>query len=240
MKIHVLAGDALAEDFRKTNVDGEIVVCRECLIEGDLQAASLEDFWNVRAKFIETAYGEPAENYREKVVGEFEKLRSVTQNAAVNLWFEYDLFCQVNMWFCLSLLQNKPSEIYRVAPVVRDETDVWKGFGNLKKEDLEQCYAERVKFSAADVSLGAELWKAFQNKDFDELKKLGAIKSACFPKLPEVCAAAIEIETRPKETLQKIKAADETDFNKVFARFGEIEGVYGFGDSQVKRILEKI
>ena len=218
MKIHVLAGDALAEDFRGTAIDGKIVVCCECLIEGDLQAASLEEFWNVRAKYIATVYGEPAENYREKVGGEFEKLQGVTQNAEVNLWFEYDLFCGANMWFCTSLLQNRPAEIYRVAPVVRDETDVWKGFGNLKSEDLEQCYSERIKFSAADVELGAELWKAFQNKNFDELEKLGATESECFPKLAEVCEAAIEIQSRPKKKILR----------EIIARFSETAGVYGF------------
>lgn len=239
MKYQVLPGDALAEDFKETTVDGEVIVCRECLVEGDLQGANLEDFWNSRAKFIEKAYVEPAENYREKVIGEFEKLCNTPENAEVNLWFEYELFCQVNMWFCLSLLQNKNLEIYRVAPIVREENDVWKGFGHLESEDLEKCYAERIRFSAADVMLGAKLWKAFQDKDFDELKKLGAIKSACFPKLAEVCEAAIEIETRPKETLRKITMR-ETEFERIFVRFGETEGVYGFGDSQVKRILETV
>src|SRR3712207_7585856 len=51
-------GDALAEKFDDTNLAGGIVVCRECFIEGDLQATSLEDFWNVRASFIEKAYEE--------------------------------------------------------------------------------------------------------------------------------------------------------------------------------------
>ena len=239
MKTHVLAGDALAADFRKTNIGGEIVVCRECLIEGDLQAASLENFWNGRAKFIETAHGETAENYREKVVVEFEKLLDLSAGAEVNLWFEYELFCQVNLWFCLSLFQNRQLEVYRVAPIFRDETDVWKGFGNPGKEDLKRCYAKRIKFSDGEVSLGAKLWKAFQDKGLVELKKLGAIKSACFPKLAEVCEAAIEIETRPKETLRKITMR-ETEFERIFARFVEIEGVYGFGDAQVRRILEQI
>ncbi len=239
MKYHVLAGDTLAAEFEKSNIGGEIIVCRECLVEGDLPSDNLENFWDVRAKFIETSYGKSKENYREKVVCEFEKMCNLPENAEVNLWFEYELFCQANMWFCLSLLRHKHLEIYRVAPVVRDENDVWKGFGNLEKEDLEKCYAERINFSAADATLGAELWQAFQNKNFDNLKKLGATKSVCFPKLAEVCAAAIEIETRPKETLRKI-ISNETDFNRIFARFSEIEGVYGFGDSQVKRILQAI
>ncbi len=238
MKYHVLAGDALAADFRETAIGGEIIVCRECLIEGDLRAGSLKDFWKVRANHIETAHGE--KDYYDKVVSEFEKLRNLSEGAEVNLWFEYELFCQVNMWFCLSLLQNKQAEIYRVAPVVRSETDIWKGFGALGREELEKCYAEKIKFSESDISFGAELWRAFQNREFSELEKLGAIKSKCFPKLEEVCEAAKAIESRPEEILSEIVAKGETDFNLIFAQFGESAGVYGFGDSQVKEILRGI
>ena len=235
MKYHVLAGDALAEDFMQTAIDGEIIVCRECLIEDDLQAGDLEEFWNLRAKFIQTAYGES--DYREKVVGEFEKLCDLPENAEINLWFEYDLFCQANMWFCLSLLQDRQIEIYRVAPVVRSETDVWKGFGNPAEEDLKKCYADRIKFSEDDTILGANLWKAFQNKDSTELNTLSATKSQPFPKLAEVCEAAINIESRPQTVLREITAGGEDNFDEIYRQFAEQAGVYGFGDSQVKRLL---
>ena len=236
MKIHVLPGDALVEDFKKTNIEGEIIVCRECLVEGETRAGNLEEFWRAREKFIAAAYGEDDDQYRQTVVAEFEKLLSAPAGSEINLWFEYELFCQANMWFCLALLQNKRAKIFRVAPVVRSEKDVWKGFGDLAKEDLQKCFAERTEFSEADVQLGVNLWRAFQNKDSIELKKLGATDSECFPKLAEVCAAAIEIENRPQAALRKI-AANEANFENVFAQFSAAEGVYGFGNAQVERIL---
>src|SRR5215210_3615464 len=104
MNIHVLAGDALAENFNKTGIDGEVAVCRECLIEGDVKAENLNDFWEIRADFIVSVYGENKEKYFETVADEFRKLNNLTPGAEVNLWFEYELFCQTNMWFCLDLL----------------------------------------------------------------------------------------------------------------------------------------
>src|SRR5215218_1547267 len=101
MKIHVLAGDALAADFKNAGFEGEIIVCRECLVEGDARAENLEDFWRVRAGFIKTTYGETEEKYFAGVVGELEKLTNLAPGAEANLWFEYELFCQANMWFCL-------------------------------------------------------------------------------------------------------------------------------------------
>lgn len=239
MKYHVLPGDALAEDFKKTNIDGEIIVCRECLIEGEVKAESLEEFWQTRAAFIGKTYDADEDDYLKNVVAEFEKLQNVTDNSEINLWFEYELFCQANMWFCLSLLQNKKAKIFRVAPTVRTEKDVWKGFGRLSPEDLEKCFVERTEFSAEDVLLGAKLWKAFQEKDYEALKHLGETKSVCFPRLKEVCQAEIEKQTRPQKVLREIISRGETDFSKIFVRFGELEGVYGFGDAQLKNIYDQ-
>ncbi len=44
MKIRLLPGDALAEKFSDMNIEGEIVVCRECLVDRDLKGESLEVF----------------------------------------------------------------------------------------------------------------------------------------------------------------------------------------------------
>jgi hypothetical protein len=239
MKIHVLAGDPLAADFKDANIEGEIIVCRECLVEGDVRAANLEDFWRVRAGFIKTTYGETEEKYFAGVVSEFEKLKNLASGAEVNLWFEYELFCQTNMWFCLSLLQETKASVYRVAPVVRTEADVWKGFGRLSAEDLQKCLAERIKFSDEDRALGVELWQAFQNANYEKLERLSEIESECFPRLKEVCRAEMEKGSRPQKILREIIAGGTTDFAEIFPEFSSRAGVYGFGDAQVKRILSE-
>lgn len=239
MKIHVLAGDALAEDFKNSGIEGETVICRECLVEGSVKAENLQDFWQTRADFIKGAYGGDREEYYAAVVAEFEKLKNLPAEAEVNLWFEYELFCQANMWFCLSLLQDTQGQVYRVAPVVRAEADVWKGFGKLSAEDLKRCFAERVKFNEADIRLGAELWRAYQNADYARLESLSETESECFPRLKEVCRAEIEKGSRPQKVLREIMENGTTDFAEIFPEFAARAGVYGFGDAQVKRILRQ-
>jgi hypothetical protein len=241
MKIHVLPGDALIEDFKTTEIDGEIIVCRECLVEGAVRGENLEEFWRTRAEFINGSYGVETAEYYTGVVGEFDKLRnSAAAGAEINLWFEYELFCQVNLWFCLSFLRGSEAKIFRVAPVVRGDGDLWKGFGGLKAEDLKKCLASRTEFSEADILLGADLWKAFQNADYEALEKLSATESKCFPHLEEVCRAEIEKNARPRKVLEEIMANGKTDFAEIFPEFSARAGVYGFGDSQVKRILAEI
>lgn len=240
MKIHVLPGDALAERFRESGIEGRVVICRECLIEGATEAPNLEDFWKVRAEFIREAYGEGEDSYREKVVGEFAKLENLSPDAEVNLWFEHELFCQANMWFCLFLLRKSEATVYRVAPIVNAEKDFWRNFDAENKEDLQKSFAARVRFTKKDISLGANLWKAYQSSDFDALKTLSEIKSAPFPYLKEVCLAEIEKNYRPKKTLSEITEKGTKDFTEVFQEFSLKEKVYGYGDAQVKRIMRAI
>ncbi len=241
MKIHVLAGDALAEDFKNCAIDGEIIVCRECLVEGDVKAASLEEFWQTRARFITNSYGGNEADYYQKVVSEFEKLKNLASpEAEINLWFEYELFCQTNLWFCLYFLGESQAKIYRVAPSVREESEIWKGFGNLTTQDLEKCFAERVELTEKDIRLGADLWKAYQNADYATLERLSETESQSFPYLKEVCRAEIEKNSRPRKVLQGIIAGGKTDFAEIFPEFSARAGVYGFGDSQVQRILAEI
>jgi hypothetical protein len=240
MKLHVLPGDSLVERFTKLELEGEPIVCRECLTDGELPAGSLEEFWDVRKNYL--AAGDPsAENfYENKVRAEFERLLAEASGGEINLWFEYELFCQVNLWFCLWLLQEKSADLFVVYPVIKDRNDVWNGFAFLDESDLRESFEQRRKLELNDVVLGARLFEAFRDRDFEKLESLGKTESRAFPKLKEVTEAAAAIETRPKETLRAIIEGGETDFGEVFRRFSETEKVYGFGDRQVKKIFDEL
>jgi hypothetical protein len=237
MIIHVLPGDAPVEEFAKTRLKGEMVICREAFIDGDVRAVDLDELWNVREKFWAADRIEGAGDYRSSVVAELDKLRNVPAGAEVNLWFEYELFCHVNMWFCVWLLRETAAEMFRVAPSVVTENEIWNGFGKLNADDLKRCFSQRVKFAAADIALGTELWTAYQHRDYAKLRELSQIESRCYPFLREACEAEIEKDFRPKQVIEELQRQGFDDFGEVFAAFREKAGVYGYGDAQVRRIL---
>ncbi|HUR97825.1 MAG TPA: hypothetical protein VMZ26_07100 [Pyrinomonadaceae bacterium] len=236
MILHVLPGDAIVDKFQAAGFDGDIAVCREALIEGDLAGDTLPELWENRARFFAGEYPGAGDNYHEKVVREFAKLTALQSGSEVNLWFEYELFCQTNLWFCLSLVLESAADVFRVAPVVSSEEEVWDGFGNRSPDDLKKCFAQRVRLSSEDVELGASLWSAYRAGNHDELRRLSSAESKAFPKLREVCAAAIEKESRPNEIVREIIRDGEDDFDKIFIEFKKRAGVYGYGDAQVKKI----
>ncbi len=244
MKVHILAGDAIASAFLQSGIGGTILVSRECLIDGPVKVnGRLNDFWRMRANYIKTAHREDQSRYYTRVAREYERVFDLSPEDDAFLWFEYDLFCQVNMWFVLNLLSQRDlRSIYRIAPSVRDRKDVWKGYGGLSAGDFRVCFDNRVRFKPEDISLGKGLWESYQIGDLDTLETLSTMESECFPYLREVCEAEIERKKnkRPEETLRKIMGQGLTDFNEIFHEFIEEEGVYGFGDLQVKSMYEKI
>lgn len=240
MIYHVLPGDASVKEFQETGIAGEVIVCREVFIVGPIDAKTPEEFWDARAKFILSEYSEDEIVYHEKVADELERLAEMTLDDEVNLWFEYELFCSVNMWFCLDRLAESGAKIYRVEPAVLETANRWSGFGQLNVEQFKSCFDVRQLFTDADVKLGRNLWDAFADRDGAKLMEFAETATPRFPYLSEVAKAAAEIETRPYDVLREIKSDGFTEFEKIFPEFAKRAGVYGFGDSQVQRILDSL
>jgi hypothetical protein len=241
MIYHVLPGDAQVAEFTRAQIPGEVIVCREALIYGPIDAPDLDQFWNERARFIVGEYGEDEIAYHDNVAGELARLTNLEAGDEVNLWFEYELFCSVNLWFCLWLLNETQATVYRVEPLGRDVEKRWDGFGGFTAEDMQAAFALRTHLTQTQVEMGANLWQAYRNKDAASLKQIASTcDTDCFPYLNEVAAAAAEEDIRPLEVLKEIRSGGESDFDKIFLEFRCRAGVYGYGDLQVQRLLDQL
>jgi len=239
---HILNGDALKSQF-PPSIKGEVIVTRECLVDGLVGGKSLEELFETRAEFIKKNYGATVVEYREKVVSEFDKIQIIKSGAEINLWFEDDLFCQVNFWFVLSLLQKstKWNEIYLVRPTVHTRY----GFGGLNHEELLSIYKNRTRLT--DINTLAALWELYQKGEVEQLQQKAEELVQPYPFILSAVKAHIDrIPTvdnrgRPTEALiQIMKELDTEDFGAIFQEFCKRESIYGFGDSQVKRLLDAI
>lgn len=235
---NILNGDYLAYQLEKTSVEGEIIVCREALVKGNLQADNLEDLWKIRAESISEDYQVKKESYYTKVVTEFEKILQIPESSEVNLWFEDDLFCQVNLWFCLTLIpKDKDLKIYRIFPKTTKENN-WKGFSISDQFELEESLKSRILFQEKDINLGVDLWQSFQNNDSESLQQLSENQSKCFHFLKEIIDSYLNI--KPEVFIKNLIQNGTTDFNQIFEKFQDELGIFGFGDLQVKSIYDKI
>lgn len=240
---HILNGDALKDRFPSDQISGEAIIMRECLIDGPVLAKTQEAFYQARTSFLIEAYGDNGIKYENSVIAEFNKIAAIN-NAEVNLWFEDDLFCQINLWYICSLIYKK-NDIK--VNLVRPNSSLQYGFGGLNAEELIQAYKQKMPLTIVNVNQLVWLWFTYQKNHVERLLKLSVQLSSELPFVKEAIISHIERETtgeklgRPEQAiLDIIKEKSSTDFEIVFREFSKREPIYGFGDLQLKRIFNRV
>jgi len=144
MQHHILNGDALKTQLPLDKIDGHLIICRECLIDGDISGDSLMEFWDNRAKFIEATYGLKAGSYNKDGLPQFQKILALTPNDEVNLWFGDDLFCLMNLCFIIYLLDTVGCRDHLF--LVKAQRENWLEFGGMSADELVTAYENRQEF----------------------------------------------------------------------------------------------
>ena len=238
----ILNGDSLKQQLPK-DILGEIIVARECLVDGSVEGNDLDELFRIRSKFLSQNYGGTEQDYYLKTVPEFKKIEHITPNSDINLWFEEDLFCQVNFWFIIHLLNQSENNnpIFLIQPKKHSQY----GFGGLNKRMLESIHKNRILLT--ELNKLADLWGFYKNDNLELLLKTARDLESQYPFILTAVIAHIErIPTegdlgRPSRSLvQKVKELKTVDFETVFKEFNKREYIYGFGDLQVKRLFDKL
>lgn len=235
---HILNGDALKDQFPANEIDGEIIVAREGMVDGPVNAGSLKDLFELRDKFISETYG--LNDYAERAIPELSKITSI-ENGEVNLWFEDDLFCQTNLWFVCSLIYQKDVKVF----LIRPNTSLAYGFGGLDSKGLINAFQGRKSLTPIQVNQLALLWFAYRNDDIERLLKLGVQTHADFPFIMRAIEAHFDRNSEgpnhPERIIEKIIAENSTtDFGIVFREFQKRAPIFGFGDLQFRRIFDRV
>ncbi|MBN3518464.1 DUF1835 domain-containing protein [Algoriphagus lutimaris] len=241
--LHILNGDSLASKF-PPDIHGQRAVVRECLLDGPVEAQSLEELWVIRDEYLTSHYGSKEKGYFEKVVPEFETILTARSDEKVYCWFEKDLFCQVNLWFVMNLLRKHQGEVYLIIP---EKADLRLGFAELNERQLHEHFRDARLLTKNERSILGNLWTLYQLQHIDEAMTLAKQDHYELPFLLEAVQAwkdAIPHGTypgKPKATLLEILDELKTDdFKKIFLEFIKRAPIYGFGDLQIKRLLEEI
>lgn len=244
VQFHILNGDALKSQLPIDTINGDFIICRECLIDGPLQGQTLSQFWANRTEFIEQTFGTEPGKYADYVLPQFKKILAIPTPASIHLWFGDDLFCQMNLCFIIHLLDT----IKHSGPVflVKAQLDNWQEFGGMSPAALFTAYQNRQLLPPEDFQLLLDTWKAFQQKDLVRLQQLSTTPTTNFPVFQATIQAHIDRFPvnglgRPQQSLLTIKEQLNTDeFGPIFQQFIKEEGIYGFGDVQVKTMLDEL
>lgn len=245
--LHILNGDATLAVFKQTAFEGDILVWREILAEGPVAHS---DLWTTRAKWISSTFDETEANYQKNVLEEVKQLKNIEIYDEVILWFEYDLVCQINLIYILSVLSeiNAPNlSIQLICPDRFEGIPNFRGLGELNATQLTQLYPSRKKLTTGDLNLASKAWdlyvanhfenlQAFLQSDFGNLPLLKKALTAHLLRFPNPTTRLNYIE----EVLLAIIKSGATKRTAIYEAFWLKESLFGTTDLQIDRLLAKL
>lgn len=251
--LHILNGDSTANGFEDTGLDGEIMIWREVLSEGPIEEnIASGSFWINRRKWISEGPNETPEAYQQKVLDELTKLDEPWDE--INLWFEFDLHCQVNMLGAMTYLKKQTDlsqpAIYLISPADYPGKENFRGMGELNSEELEYLYDNiRVQLSATDFILAEEAWSIYVSKDAAKLQEylntttfwgsLHLLKPALLMQLKRLQINENGLNDVEQKLLDIYNSGVKTT-PEIYAAFWRTEKMYGMGDIEINLYLNRL
>ncbi len=251
--VHILNGDSTADIIKDSGVSGDLIIWREMLCEGPLSNhVGHDEFWGLRYAYFENELKVSKLDYYDKVIKQLIPIEDLTHFDEVVLWFEYDLFCQVNlMGLCTYLLNyySKSLTYYLVCVGQEKNSESLLTLSDYSPATYLRLYEERVKLSRYDLLFAKECWEQYVKNNNQELKGFNFKKNGKFKyfhlamnqhlkRFPE-SSKLNQIDKKILETIQSNEFS-ERDILKELLIWQRKETVYGFGDLQYAMYLEKL
>jgi hypothetical protein len=162
--LYITNGDSTTDYLKSLNYKGEFITWREMLCEGktSLDVGS-ESFWKTRFEFLKSSYKVTKKTFIDFTLKEYRTLCQTKGQKEIVLWFEYDLFCQINMIAIISWLKRyrKGEKITLVCSGTVEGSERKLGLGELSKEQIHQHFENRVELSQDDIEYADYVWQLY-------------------------------------------------------------------------------
>jgi len=239
--LHILNGDDTLKGFNDSGLDGDIIVWREVLSEGPVSKIIDGEFWKMRAKWISNTFNVTTEHYFEHMVAKLDKFNCPYQE--INLWFEFDLHCQINMLVAMQLIEQQVDlsdrSIYLISPDSYPGVDDFRGMGQLDGEQLEYLFDGRLRLTEYDFRLAEEAWTLYVKGDVAELQNwldtnpfwgsLHLLKPAMQAHVKRLILNEAGLGYIEQKLLS-IQQSGIADKARIYEKFWSEEKIYGLGD----------
>ncbi|TGV00266.1 DUF1835 domain-containing protein [Flavivirga rizhaonensis] len=246
--LHITNGDILTNYLNELDIAGEKLTWQEMLCEGPtIVEINSEKFLDIRKSFFSEFYDIDLD--KDKIKSELSKLNTYQDYSEIILWFEYDLFCHINMIAVINLLMQKKINlpIFLVCSGRIKGSKILKGLSELNAEQLITHYKERVKLNSEDLDLAKTIWGIYCGKDHNLLKPY-IITVSSFKYLSNCLKAHLErfpdsiygLNALEKNILEIIKNNTIKSKHHLLGYVLNYQGYYGFGDLQISRIIDKL
>ena len=201
--LHITNGDCAVEALSRGGVAADdILPWRDVLHEGPVPAGlTLDELSSVRAAFVaECGWGE-LDEVREDFRARDCRLAGAQAEEEVVLWFESDLYDQLQLIQLLDWFSDPTHRPGRLSCVYVD-TDPggrFQGLGGLQPERVARCFVQRTQVTQEQLDLGRSAWAAFRA---DRPTVLDDLRGRALQALPYLSDAIVRV-------LQELPAVED-------------------------------
>lgn len=248
--LHITNGDSLNDKLLALQIEGDFVVWREMLCEGKTTyTIGDQNFINTRKTFLKEDYDIDTGSYEDKFVTQLELLKNYQDYEEIILWFEYDLFCHINMIACIShLLQigcKKPIHLV-CSGRISGEKEL-KGLSEITNDQLFDHYKNKVLLTRNDILLSDQIWRLYCSDDHLQLQPIIA-KDSSFIYLSNCISAHKKrfpeehsgLNTLEAHILKLINKHQITSQRQLCGYVLNYQGYYGYGDMQIFKMIKRL
>ncbi len=246
--LHITNGNNLTDYLRELDFTDDILTWQEMLCEGPtIPKIDSEDFFNLRSEFLKEYYDIEVDS--KELQKELSKLDHTETYSEINLWFEYDLFCHINLLGVINLLHQKNIEkpLYLICSGrVKGEKSL-KALAELNPEQLKTHYENKVLLTQDDIDLAIALWRTYCGKDHNILKPY-IVTNSSFKYMSNCLKAHLKrfphqqsgLNVLEDNILRLVRDNDIKSEHHLLGYSLNYQGYYGYGDTQLKRLINKL
>lgn len=248
--LHITNGDSTTKNLQQFIQQDIIITWREMLSEGKtLTEVGSETFWKTRLDFLQSSYKISKRNFIDFTLKEYRNLCNQKQQDEIVLWFDGDLFSQINMLGVISWLKRYRKGRKISCVQVNSKNDTAKKIAKLTSNQLSNHFKKRVELTKDDIEYADYVWQLYCSDCPLRLQTIYKFnKSAIFNNLEKAIATHLlrfpsiktglnEIETSILHTVHK---EDFKNKEQLVNSLIKNQPSYGFNELQYNLTLEEL
>lgn len=248
LTLHFTNGDSAVAGMRAGGIGGEIVPWRDVLHEGPVpEGLSLTELSRARAKWLaKQGLGD-----LDTIVREFaerdDMLRRYTDFDEVVLWFEWDLYDQLQLIQILDFLADSSQED-RLETGTRLSIISFDGYlGSISADRFGDLYEKRREITDAMLQGGREAWQAFRSSDPRDLEGVARggspvlefLELSLWRHLEELPSTRNGLSRSESQILEAVSQGP-LSFHEIFKRVANREERIFCGDAMMALYIERM
>jgi hypothetical protein len=246
--LHVTNGESAADTLRQTALGGAVLAWQDTLHEGPVPALARQELLRTRASFLaECGWGS-----RQALLSSLERrdrqlLDALRNEVPVVLWFEHDLYDQLQLLDVLSLAHAEEVAPELIVVGSFPGKPSFAGLGELPADELETLWPSRRRAATAELQSAAEAWAALRAREptalaewaTRETPELPFLAPALRRLLEELPSPADGLSRTERQALQTVAAGAQSP-PSAFVAAQRLEEAPFLGDAWFYRALSSL